>query len=337
MRKLRVLAIMHPECVPPEDVTALSEKERFDLKTELDVVACLKEIGHEVRPLGVQNELLPIRDAVEEFKPHVVFNLLEEFHGNVLYDQNVVSFLELLRVPYTGCNPRGMIISREKALSKKLLVYHRIRVPGFHVFPLARKPKRPKDLAFPLFVKSLNVHASFGISQASLVSNDDELAERVAFVHRRISTDAIAEQYIEGRELYVGVLGNDRLVAFPTRELVVANLKENAPLIATERVKHDLQYQRKHGIDQVPAENLPPNVAATIARLSKRIYRILELTGYARLDYRLSPDGQLYFLEANPNPEIAQGEEFASAAQEAGLSYQDLMQRIVNLGMRGAA
>jgi len=334
MKKLRVLALMHPEFVPPDDVSTLTDQQRFDLKTEFDVVSCLRGMGHDVRPLGVQDELLPIRDAVEEWKPHVVFNLLEEFHGNVLYDHNVVSLLELLRVPYTGCNPRGMILSRGKALAKKLLLYHRIRVPGFVVFPMGRKAKRPRHLQYPLFVKSLTEHASFGISQASLVNDDAELAERVAFVHRRVNTDAIAEQFIEGRELYVGVIGNDRLTALPTRELVFDKAPPDAPLIATAKAKHDLGYQQRHGIDQRRAENLPPQVEASIAHLSKRIYRTLELTGYARLDYRLNSDGLLYFLEATPNPEIAVAEEFASAAKDAGMDYPDLLQKIINIGMR---
>ena len=273
---------------------------------------------------------------MEEFKPDIAFNLLEEFQGNVLFDQNVVSLLELLRVPYTGCNPRGLMISREKALSKKLLIYHRIRVPDFQVYPKGRKVKRPRRLAFPLIVKSLTEHASLGISQASLVSSDEELKERVAFVHRRIATDAIAEQFIEGREIYVGVIGSERLTALPPRELVVENLPEESPLIATERVKHDPEYQKKHGVREQPAQNLPPNVAAGIAHLTKRIYRILGLTGYARLDFRLSPAGELWFLEANPNPEIAMGEEFASAAKQAGIGYADLLQRLLRLGLRGA-
>jgi D-alanine-D-alanine ligase len=337
MKRLRVLALMHPELVPPDDAATRDEKERFEWKTEWDVCRTLREIGHDVKALGVQDELLPIRDAVQEFAPHVVFNLLEEFHGNVLFDHNVVSLLELLRVPYTGCNPRGMIISREKALSKKLLVYHRIRVPAFHVFPAGRKVKRPKQLGFPLFVKSLTDHASLGISQASLVRDDNELADRVAFVHRRLGSDAIAEQFIEGREIYVGVLGNDRLKALPPRELVFDNARDGAPLIATAKAKHDLEYQKRHGIDQRAAKDLPDGVGAGLEHLAKRIYRTLELTGYARLDFRLRPDGSLYFLEANPNPEIAMGEEFASAAKEAGIDYPELLQRILNLGLRGTA
>ena len=336
MKKLRVLALMHPDLVPPPDAASMSAEDRFPFKTEYDVCSTLQQLGHEVRALGVQDELHPIRHAVDEFKPDIAFNLLEEFQGSVLFDQNVVSLLELLRVPYTGCNPRGLIISREKALSKKLLVYHRIRVPAFHAFPMALKVKRPRQLAFPLIVKSLTEHSSLGISKASIVHDDAELAERVKFIHRRVKTDAIAEQFIEGREVYVGVLGNDRLTALPARELVIESEHSDAPVIATEKVKHDLEYQEKHGIDQIPAVDLLPAVESALPHLSKRIYRILGLSGYARIDYRINTEGQIWCLEANPNPEISMGEEFASAAKQAGITYPELLQRLLNLGLKGA-
>jgi D-alanine-D-alanine ligase len=336
MKKLRVLALMHPDLVPPPDAASLSPEERFRFKTEYDVCSTLEQLGHEVRALGVQDELHPIRDAVEEFKPDVAFNLLEEFQGNVLFDQNVVSLLELLRVPYTGCNPRGLIISREKALSKKLLIYHRIRVPAFHAFPMGLKVRRPRQLGFPLIVKSLTEHASLGISKASIVHDDAELAERVKFIHRRVKTDAIAEQFIEGREVYVGVLGNERLTALPARELVIASAHSDPPVIATEKVKHDLDYQERHGIEQKAAVDLLPAVESALPHLSKRIYRILGLSGYARIDYRVSADGLVWCLEANPNPEISSDEEFASAAEQAGMTYPELLQRLLNLGLKGA-
>ena len=333
MKRLRILALMHPQLVPPDSLEGQTPVDINVWKTEFDVVSHLRAIGHEVKPLGVQYELLPIRDAVEEWKPHVVFNLLEEFHGEVLLDQNVVSFLELLKVSYTGCNPRGMIITRGKALSKKLVLYHRIRVPDFAVFPMGRKVKRPPRLAFPLIVKSLIEHASVGIAQASVVDSDEKLADRVRFIHERVGTDAIAEQFIEGRELYVSVMGNERLTAFPAWELVAEKKPDDAPLIATRKVKHDVEYQQRHGID-IRAAGLAPEQAAHLAHVSKRIYKILELTGYARIDFRLAADGQFYFLEANPNPEIAEREEFASAAKAAGMEYPELLQRIINLGMR---
>lgn len=334
MRKHRILVLMHPEMVPPETLRGFTQDEINLWKTEYDVVTTLKELGHEVVPVGVQDELLPVGQAVRDLEPHVVFNLLEEFHGKATYDQHVVSYLELLRTPYTGCNPRGLVLARGKALSKKLLAYHRIRVPAFAVYPIGRKVRRSTRLAFPLIVKSLIEHASLGIARASVVDSDEKLAERVAFVHEHIGTDAIAEQYIEGRELYVGVLGNERLQVLPTWELTFEGIPDDAPRIATAKVKHDPAYQARRGIFQGPAENIPAALEMHITRICKRIYRILELSGYARIDFRLTEAGELYFLEANPNPEIAQSEEFASAADYAGIEYPELLQKIVNLGMR---
>ncbi|MBC7895113.1 MAG: D-alanine--D-alanine ligase [Cytophagaceae bacterium] len=334
MRKLRVLLLTDPRNLPPDDIATMSEADALAYRTEWDVIRTLREIGHEVQPLGVYDELRPIREAIDTFKPDIVFNLLEEFASNTLQGYNVAGFLELLGVPYTGCNPRGLILTGEKSLAKKVLIYHRIRLPAFHVAPLGRKMRRPRALGFPLIVKSLTEHASLGISQASLVNDDEELAERVAFIHRRLGTDALVEQFITGRELYVGVFGNDRLVALPPRELVFEKAPADTPVIATARAKHNLDYQKRHGIEQRAADELPAGVAATIGHLSKRIYKTLGLSGYARLDYRLSPEGLLWFLEANPNPELADGQEFASAARQHGIEYAELLQRIVGLGLR---
>jgi len=156
----------------------------------------------------------------------------------------------------------------------------------------------------------------------------------VSFIHESIGTDAIVEQFIDGREIYVGVIGNRRLEVLPTWELVFENLPPGSAAIATARVKHNPEYQTKWGIYQQPAGDLPPALATHMVRTSRRIYRILQIDGYARIDYRLSPTGELYFLEANPNPEVAEREEFASAAQAAGISYPKLLQKILNLGLR---
>jgi D-alanine-D-alanine ligase len=336
MKRLRVLVLVHPELVPPDTLKGHTEQEINEWKTEYDVASTLRAAGHEVRPLGVENELKPIRDEIESWKPDVVFNLLEQFHGEAVYDQNVASYLELLRMPYTGCNPRGLVLARGKDLSKKLLIYHRIPLPAFAVFPLRRKIRRPPRLTFPLIVKSLNEDASWGISQASVVDSDERLAERVSFIHDSIGTAAIAEQYIEGRELYVGVLGNERLRVFPIWELEFGSMPQGARLIATEKVKHDLQYQQRHNIEVGPAKDLSPQLVDSIKRAAKRIYRTLDLDGYARIDFRLSADGIPYYIEANPNAEIARSEEFASAAKHDGLDYPDLIERILALGLSRA-
>ena len=337
MRRLRVLVLMHPEFVPPDSISGYTAQENNEWKTEYDVVSTLRAAGHEVHPLGVEDELKPVRDGIEGFKPHVVFMLLEKFHGEVIYDQNVASYLELMQVPYTGCNPRGLMLARGKDLSKTLVHYRRIAVPAFAVFPMRRKVKRPARLALPLIVKSLSEDGSLGISQASVVDTDEKLAERVAFIHERVGTAAIAEQYIEGRELYVGVLGNTRLRVLPVWELKFGNMAQGARPIATEKVKRDLNYQERAGILDGPAKDLAPELHARIQRMAKRVYRILELDGYARIDFRLSADGIPYFLEANPNPEIAKSQEFATAALHDGLAYPDLLHRILALGISRAA
>ena len=333
-KKLRVLMLMHEDLVPPEDVDALSEAEFHRIKTESDILEALGKLGHETRMLGVRDEMLPIRQAVEEWSPDIVFNLLDEFQGEAIYDQHVVAFLELLRVPYTGNNPRGLVLARDKALSKKVAMYHRITVPRFFTARTHRRVRRPKRMDFPLIVKSLVEEASMGISKASIVRDDEALETRVRFMHERIGTDAIVEEFVPGRELYVGVIGNDRLVALPPRELIVDELEPGEDLIATESLKHNVQYQKKHGVRITDARKLPAGVVGQLERVSKRIYRMLSLEGYARIDYRLSDDGRLYFLEANPNPELANYEELASAAKKAGISYENLIQRILNLGLR---
>jgi D-alanine-D-alanine ligase len=332
MKKLRILALMHAELVPPEDVSGY-DVANVDWKTEFDVLSFLRAAGHEVHPLGTGDDLRAIRTAIEEWKPDIAFNLLEHFHGVSIFDQNVVSYLELLHIPYTGCNPRGLMLARDKALSKKLLAYHRIPVPDFVVFPMGRTVRRPKRMGFPLIVKSLTDESSIGISQASVVDDDAKLKERVRFIHDTNGTDAIVERYIEGRELYVGILGNQRLQVLPVWEMLFTKMPEEARRIATDRVKWSSAYQKKHGIKTTAAKNLPDGTAQAIQQMCKRVYRTLGLSGYARIDLRMDEQGRAYVLEANPNPQLAYGEDFAESAERAGISYEALLQRIVNLGL----
>jgi D-alanine-D-alanine ligase len=333
MRRLRVLVLMHEDLVPPDPLNG-HDPLRAEWKTEYDVVTTLRKLGHEVRPLGVKSDLGVIRAAVEEWRPHIAFNLLEEFDGVAVYDQNVVSYLELLRVPYTGCNPRGLMLARDKVLAKKLFSFHRIPFPEFMVAPQGRAVKRPAWLSFPLIVKSVTEEASLGISQASIVADDGKLKERVAFMHDSVGTGALIERYIEGRELYVGVIGNGQLEALPVWELKMDKLPEDARRIATERVKWSRKYQDKYGITSERAKNLPPGASEQIQHLAKRVYRALGLSGYARIDLRMDADGGLYVLEANPNPQIARDEDFADSAESADYRYEELLQELLNAGLR---
>jgi D-alanine-D-alanine ligase len=332
--KLRILALVHRHLVPPETVPEGTDLVSAPWRTEYDVISTLRTLGHEVRPLGVHDDLGDIRRASEEWKPHIAFNLLEAFDDIQIFDQNVVSHLELLKLPYTGCNPRGLLLARDKSLSKKLLAYHRFAVPEFEVFRIGRPIRRAKRLAFPLIVKSLTQEASIGISQASVVESDEKLKERVTFIHQSIGTAAIVEQYIEGRELYVGILGNQTLQSLPVWELFFTNMPPDAKRIATDRVKWSVKYQKKYGIESGLARDLPEGASDRIQHVCKRAYRALELSGFARIDLRLDEKGNVWVLEANPNPQIAKGEDFAASADKIGVSYESLLQRIVNLGMR---
>lgn len=332
MKKLRILLPVHELLVPPLDPGDIDTREA-EWKTEWDVLITLRNLGHEVCVLGVGAELQPIRRVIADWQPHIAFNLLEEFAGEPAFDHVVVSFLEILGVPYTGCNPRGLILARDKALSKKILAWHRLPAPDFAVFARQRPVRRPKALAFPLLIKSLTREASEGISSASVVHDDDELRQRVLFIHDKVGTDAIAERYLDGREFYVGVMGHERLEVLPVWELFLDNLPEGTPKIATERVKFDAVYQKKHGITSGPAR-IDNALTEQVQRMAKRAYRALGLSGYARLDFRLDDAGRPWILEANPNPQIAYGEDFAESAHKAGIKYPQLLQRMLNLGLR---
>ena len=332
MKSTRILALVHEHLVPPADTTGL-DVVNAEWKMEHDVIVTLQERGHDVEVLGVHDDLSGIRPAIDRFHPQIVFNLMEAFAGVTTFDQNVVSYLELLRIPYTGCNPRGLMLARDKALSKKLMAWHRIPVPGFFVVRRGETARLPKRLGFPLIVKSLFYEASVGISQASVVETEEQLHRRVQFIHERVGTAAIVEQFIDGRELYVGVAGNERLRVFPVWEMSFARMPDNRWRIATERVKWSDQYQKRHGVT-TDAATLSDADAARIAHIAKRSYRALDLSGYARIDLRMDESGGVYVLEANPNPNLAYGEDFAESGEASGVSYEELLERIVALGLR---
>lgn len=313
-----------------------SEKQRELRKTEFDVKEALEVLGHEVWPIGVSDDLSTIRGAIDAYKPHIAFNLVEEFEGIGGFDQHVVSYLELRRQAYTGCNPRGLTLARDKAVTKMILAYHGLAVPAFAIFPPGSKARRPEKLSFPLFVKSLTEEGSAGISGASIVHDDEKLMERIEFINRTTKSTAIVEQYLQGREIYVGVMGNDRKTVLAPWEFSMTALSPDAPLIASDRAKWDPEYQRQVGLETGPAKLSKP-LARHLATLSRQIYSLLGMSGYARLDYRVTPDGKAYLLEANPNPQIARDEDFAQSAKHIGIDYEELIQRLLGFGMSYAA
>ena len=333
MRKLRLLVAVHETLIPPDSLEGHEQRDIDEWRTEYDVVSHLKQAGHDVRCIGLLDSLTELRTTIQEWQPHLVFNLLEEFDGIAKHDQHVVAFLELLRQPYTGCNPRGLMLSRDKVLSKQLLAYHRIPTPQFAVFPRGKRVRLPPKMRYPLFVKSATDDASLGIAQASVCADPASAKERIEFVHTQTESDALVEEYIEGREIYVGVLGNDRLTALPVWEMSFGSLPEGQAPIATRKVKWDRRYQTRHGITTDAAQHLPDGVLMQLGRLTKRIYRALHLTGYARMDFRLRADGAVFVLEANANPNLAEEEDLARSARAGGIDYDELLGRILSLGL----
>jgi D-alanine-D-alanine ligase len=327
---------MHKDLVPPLE---LSEKE-FDRNevpwiTEWDVIKGLESLGHTAIPVGVISDLKVIKDAIDEYSPNLVFNLLEEFDGEVLLDQNVVSYLELLRVPYTGCNPRGLMLARDKALTKKILLYHRIKTPRFQVFPKNKKTKKNKQLNFPLIVKCLTEEASLAISKASVVNSEEKLLERVKYINQKIGVDAIVEEFVEGREFYVGVMGNYKLKTLPVWELKFENVEKPEKEFYSNRAKWNTSYRKRKGI-KTGLANLSNEKINVINKLCKRTYKQLNLNGYSRVDLRMTNDGEVYVIEVNPNPCISRVDEFADSAKHIKIEYKDLLNEILKLAKNWA-
>jgi D-alanine-D-alanine ligase len=333
VKRLRVLVLVHHDLIPPDTLEGQPADAIQPWRTEYDVVQGLRKLGHQVQVLGISHDLLPIRRTAEAWRPDVVFNLLVEFQDVGAFQVHVVSYLELLGLRFTGCNSRGVLLSRDKALAKKILRYHRIPTPSFVTFTMGRAVKHIPRIAFPLIVKSVDEDASLGVAQASLVRTPEQLAERVAFVHRHVQSDAIVEEFVQGRELTLSILGHERLQAFPCWELHFGDLTEGGAAIATARVKWDAAYQKARGIRTAAAE-LSPALALRIARLGKRAFRALELSGFARLDLRLTEDERVFVIEANANPDLRTDEDFACSAAHAGVGYAALLQRIVGLAER---
>jgi D-alanine-D-alanine ligase len=330
MSKLRILLLVHKTLVPPRDVRGLRLSALDEFRTERDVLLALRRSGHDVRVLGVGDGLTELRDTIDDWRPHLVFNLLDEFAGIIAYDHHVVAYLELLRQRYTGCNPRGMMLSRDKALAKRVLATYGVATPAFRLFPFGRRFRAPGRLTFPLFVKSATEDASLGIAHASLVADVRELRERVQFIHEQVESDALVEDYIDGRELYIGVLGNSRLTTLPPWEMRFGTSRTR---VATRKAKWDRTYQAKHGIETGKAKNLSVGEQDELDRLARIAYRALHMNGFARMDFRLRADGRLFLLEANANPNLSNGEDLAAAAKAAGMSYTALVERIVQLGL----
>jgi D-alanine-D-alanine ligase len=333
-KKLKVLVLSDGTSPTTVDQDFTKEMKTKDWKTEADVMAALGKLGHTAEHLAIYDDVDLVRQKLETFASDILFNLVEQFRNNPGFDQNIASFFELQGLPFTGCGATGLTLCKHKGISKKILHYHGIHVPHFVVIPRGQRIARPKQLQFPILVKPVKEEASYGISQASFVETDEQFRERVAFIHEKRNADTIAEQYIDGRELYVSLMGNVRLTVFPIREMIFGDVPPSEPKIATYSAKWDDEYRKRKGLRNEFAEGLDPALVGEIEGTCKRIYRLLTIDGYARIDLRLTADNKVYFIEANPNPILADDEDFALSAGKAGLPYPQLIDRISRQGMQ---
>ena len=301
-----------------------------DKQTEADVLACLQRLGHEVETLAVFSDVACIIDKLKTFAPDVVFNLTESFHSNRAHEPNIPALLELMKVRYTGARPDGLILCKDKALAKKVLAYHRVRVPHFVISTESRPLKRLRRFVFPAFVKPVSEESSDGISRASFAKSEEEALERARFIQEKFHCDALIEEYIEGRELYLSVMGNRKLAVFPPREIFFDQVPDAEPKFATYKAKWNDAYRKKWGIQNGPARELPAGMEEKLARLARKVYRVLKIQGFGRIDVRLTNGAEIVTIEANPNPSLAREDDFAQAAAAAGIDYDTLIQKILD-------
>jgi D-alanine-D-alanine ligase len=303
---------------------------------EYQVAHALRENGHEIHLIGMRGDLGELIRRITEWRPELVFNCCEGFGGDDNLEYVVPSMLEALGVCYVGSPPMGLMVSRNKGLSKKVLAHHGIKVPGFITCYPGEAPPHTGDLSFPMIVKPMETDASQGIAQASVVHDADALAERITFVHEQFHQPAIAEEFVEGREVYVSVIGNrDKLEILPLTELVF-DKEKNLPeeRIATKAAKWHEGYRERRGIRNQFARPIAAQTRETIEHVCRTAFRLLWLRDYARCDVRLAADGQVWLLEANANPYIADGHDFAESAGKSGLAYPALIQRLVETALQ---
>jgi D-alanine-D-alanine ligase len=328
--KILVLFDLHRAPRPDESFSARALREDEGKPTEADVLCCLKRLGHEVETLAVFDNVLALVEKVRSFTPDVVFNLTESFHAQRVHESNVPALLELLKVRYTGAGPDALLLCKDKSLAKKLLAYHHVRVARFIVSSKARPLKSVKRFIYPAFVKPINQESSDGISQASFARDEAEVLERVRFLHEKFDGDVLIEEYIEGRELYLSVLGNRRLTVFPPRELFFGQVPDDVPKFATSKAKWDDAYRKKWGIKNGAPAPLPDGVEEALERVARKVYRVLKIRGLGRIDVRLTAAGDVIVIEANPNPSLAREDDFAQSSAAFGLDYDGLIQKILD-------
>lgn len=312
-----------------------SRGHKAEPEMEYQVARALERRSHEILLVGIADDVRQMSSLLGDWKPDLVFNATEAFSENAHLDYLVPALLEAEGYRYTGAPPLALLVTRNKAMSKKILAFHGINVPSFKSYRVGEEVPRDVSLRFPVIVKPLASDASEGIAQASIVRDASSLAERVAFVHEKLIQPAIAEEYIEGREIYATMIGNgDAVEMLPPVEMVFdAAGSRPEDRIATQSAKWDMKYRARRGIRNVFARRMSKVAKEQLAATCRTAYRALWLRDYARLDVRLADDDAIWFIEANANPFLSYGHDSAESAHKAGMRYDAFIQRIVDEAM----
>lgn len=318
--RITVLAYLEPDETKPDVVVE-------------QVSAALEAGGHKVTVQTIQNDVESLVQGLSRNKPELIFNLVESFGNDIIGgSMGVAGVLDLLQIPYTGGGPGELYLQEDKALAKKLLAYEQVRYPDFASFAPNADFETGGNLRMPLFVKPLRMEASIGIDENSLVRNAQELMERVVLIHKTLGDAALAEEYIEGRELHVGILGNQDATVFPTIEIDFSSMPAGSLRILDSKAKWDEGSDRYQQTKSVLAD-LPKELAARIQRVSLDAYRALRVREYGRIDLRLTDSGEIYVIEVNASCYLEQSSEFAVAAAAHGIDYVTLVNSIADLAL----
>ena len=310
----------------------LKERDSKSYDIVIDQVsAALTARGHEVSVFGVHGDMVKLVEGLKERKPNLIFNLMETFGKTQLGSIGVVGVLDLLGLPYTGGGPGEFYLQEDKGITKKILAYEKILYPDYAVIPEGAESKTVDNLRFPMFVKPLRMDASIGISAKSIVRTKKELLERINAIHK-LKDSALIEEYIEGREFFVGLLGNRDPQVLPVLEVDFSGMPEGAPNILDAKAKWDTESAEYKGSKVVVAE-LPDELREQIQNIALGAYKALRVRDYGRVDLRMDESGAVYVIEANASCYLERSSELAVAAKAAGIEYEDLLERIVQLAL----
>jgi len=331
---MKILLLFDVACPVSPDLAYTPEMFLQEEKpAEANIFTTLQRLGHEVQNMAVFDNVLDVVNRVVSFAPDLVFNQCESFRDDRALEPNIPALLDLMKVRYTGSGPEGLLLCKDKALAREVLSHHRVRAPRFLVSHLKSPLRRLSRFGYPAFVKPIGQESSDGIAKASFVRDEKEAVERLRYLHSKFNSDAMIEEYIDGREIYVSVLGNRRRAVFPPRELFFEGIPDDEPKFATSHAKWNDAYRAKWSISNGPAAELTEPVDKELRKIARNIYGWLRIRGFGRIDFRLSSRNELFVIEANPNPALAAEDDFAQSALAAGLTYDQLIQEIVNAAL----